>query len=90
LDDYPILRHTTVSGELIGSFRDQPIYERLTDEFGRVYSYVGLAPCRRDGSFDVEAFGCGEFVLPPGLLYLCEETRAKSESARSSDLVTLI
>lgn len=89
-DDYAILYHTTGSGELIGSYRDHPIYEQVTDEFGRVYSYIGLAPFRRDGSFDVDSFGPGEFVLPPGLLYLCEEAKAKSVAKKASLEVSLI
>ncbi len=89
-DDYAILHHTTGSGELIGSYRDHPIYERVTDEFGRVYSYLGLAPCRRDGSFDVDSFGPGEFVQPPGLLYLCDEVKAKSVAKKASLEVSLI
>lgn len=89
-DDYAILHHTTASGALIGSFRDHPIYERVIDEFGRVYGYVGLAPCRRDGSFDVDAFAQGEFVLLPGLLYLCEEARAKRDATKSSPFISLV
>jgi hypothetical protein len=89
-DDYSVLDRATGSGEMIGSFRDHPIYERVIDEFGRVYAYLGVAPRRRDGSFDVDALGPGEFVVPPGLLYLCEETRAKSKVPRSSQQISLI
>ncbi len=89
-DDYAILHHTTGSGELIGSYRDHPIYEQVIDEFGRVYSYLGLAPCRRDGSFDVDSFGPGEFALPPGLLYLCEEAKVKSVPKKASSAVSLV
>ena len=76
-DDYSILRRTKASGDLVGVFHDQPIYEQVIDEYGRAYSYVGLAPLRRDGSFDVGGLGPGEFVLPPGLLYRSEESRKK-------------
>lgn len=89
-DDYAILQHTVGSGELIGSYRDQPIYEQVIDEFGRAYTYLGLAPCRRDGSFDVDSFGPGEFVLPPGLLYLCEEARAKSVKKEAALEISLV
>lgn len=89
-DDYAILHHTTGAGLLIGSFRDHPIYEQVIDEFGRAYTYLGLAPCRRDGSFDIGAFQPGEFVLPPGLLYLCDEVGAKSVATRSCPQVSLI
>lgn len=89
-DAYAILEHASGSGELIGSFCDLPIYEQMIDRFGRVYSYVGLAPRRRDGSFDAEAMEPGEFVLPPGLLYVCEQSREKSESTGSSNQMSLI
>ncbi len=89
-DVHAILEHASGSGELIGSLGDYPIYEQVIDRFGRVYSYLGLAPRRRDGSFDVEAMEPGEFVLPPGLLYLCEQSREKSESTSSSDQISLI
>jgi hypothetical protein len=70
---YATLHHIKASGELIGSYRDQPIYETVTDEFGRRYTYLGLAPRLRSGKFDPDALAAGEFILMPGLLYVLEE-----------------
>lgn len=89
-DDYAMLCHISGAGSLIGSYRDQPIWEQVIDEFGRVFDYLGLAPCRRDGSVDVDALGPGEFVLPPGLLYLCAETRAKAAARQGAGEVSLV
>ena len=75
-----ILQGAIGAGPLVGGLGDHPIYAQVIDRSGRTYSYVGLAPRCRDGSVDVDALRAGEFVVPPGLLYLCEDVDPKSRS----------
>jgi hypothetical protein len=35
----------------------------------RRFSYSGVAPRWRDGSYDTDGVGAGEFIVEPGLLY---------------------
>ncbi len=68
-DEYSLLYQASGIGAVIGSYRDQPIYETLVDEFDRTYTYLGLAQRRPDGSIDGDAIAPGEYVFLPGLLY---------------------
>jgi hypothetical protein len=44
----------------------------VTDLFGRRFSYSGVVPRRRDGSYDTDVMGSGEFIAEPGLVYRLE------------------
>ena len=66
-DEYSLLYQASGIGAVIGSYRDQPIYETLVDEFDRTYTYLGLAQRRPDGSIDGDAIAPGEYVFLPGL-----------------------
>lgn len=76
--EYFILQDATPSGPHIGGLGDMPIFESVTDYFGKSYSYVGLAPRTWAGEIDVYRLKPGEFILPPGLVYrLCKQPRAQ-------------
>jgi hypothetical protein len=67
--EYFMLHDAKPTGPSMGRFADREIPESVVDVFGRRYVYVGVAPRRWDGQFDVDALGTGEFILPPGLVY---------------------
>lgn len=70
--EYAILHGTHNAGEIVAHFRGVPVYQTVIDTFHRRYRYVGLAPHLANGEIDFKALGRGEFVLLPGLLYVCE------------------
>jgi hypothetical protein len=67
--DYFILVEPRADGPLLGYYAGRPIPSAVVDYFGRCYSYVGVAPRRRGGHYDVEALGPGEWIIEPGLVY---------------------
>jgi hypothetical protein len=70
------------AGPTIGLYRGLPIAERVVDQFGRRFFYVGLASRRRDGRFDVASLRAGEFIVEPGLVYRLEgNVRASRKAA---------
>ena len=67
--DYYLIVEPRPEGETIGVFADRPISEAVRDCFGRSYDFVGAAPRRQNGLFDIDALKPGEFIVPPGLVY---------------------
>jgi hypothetical protein len=67
--EYYLLADVKPGGEILGYYCEQPISEVVRDQFGRVYSYSGIAPRDSDGQYLLAELGPGEFILPPGLVY---------------------
>jgi hypothetical protein len=67
--DYSVIVDPQPEGAVIGYFAGKPISEQVVDMFGRHFTYVGVASCRRDGDFDVDHLRAGEFIAEPGLVY---------------------
>jgi hypothetical protein len=67
--EYFILVEPKADGPLIGYYAGRPIPAAVVDCFGRRYSYVGVAPRRRSGQYDVESLRPGEWIVEPGLVY---------------------
>jgi hypothetical protein len=70
--EYSILRNVTPTGCAVGTYAGQEISETVADEFGRRFAYVGIALRKRNGQFDANALGPGEFIVLPGLVYRYE------------------
>ncbi|WP_151115182.1 hypothetical protein [Hypericibacter adhaerens] len=62
-------------GPIIGFFKETPIAAAVLDYFGRRFTYDGVAPHRRDGSYDVKALRPGEWIVEPGLVYRLDAGR---------------
>jgi hypothetical protein len=62
-------RDFSPDGPVVGYIDGHPIRASIVDAEGRRYSYAGIAPRRRDGSYDVTALRKGEWVVPHGLVY---------------------
>ena len=69
-----VLNQPRAAGALVGYFGDHPFADMVVDPFGRRYRYVGVAPRRRDGTYDLEALRSGEWIVEPGLIYLYESS----------------
>jgi hypothetical protein len=67
--EYSMLHNTQSEGPIIGRLDDLEFSEFVVDEFGRLFSYSGVAPRLSDGRFDNAALQDGEFILRPGLIY---------------------
>ena len=67
--EYSMIVDPRPDGEIIGYYAGKPISERIVDVFGRHFAYVGLAPRRQDGRFDVDQLKTGEFIAGVGLVY---------------------
>ena len=67
--EYYMLHDATPSGRSVGFYAGKYIAKVVVDGFGQRYVYVGLAPRRCDGKFDVAALKTGECILQPGLVY---------------------
>jgi hypothetical protein len=67
--EYFILVEPKADGPLLGYYAGRPIRAAVVDCFGRRYSYVGVAPRRRSGQYDVESLHPGEWIIEPGLVY---------------------
>lgn len=85
--DYFLLVKPRPAGARIGSYSGDPIPAAVVDEFGRRYVYVGLAPRRLDGGYDTAALGPGEWIVPPGLVYRCEQ-RSPAQGGRRFALLS--
>ena len=59
-------------GPTIGVFDGLPIAERVEDQFGRRFTYVGVAGKHRAGRFDAAGLRPREFIVEPGLIYRLE------------------
>ncbi len=79
--EYSIMVEPRPAGPTIGLYRGLPIAERVVDQFGRRFLYVGLASRRRDGRFDVASLRAGEFIVEPGLVYRLEGNERASRKA---------
>jgi len=77
--EYSILHNTKPEGATIGKLDGREISEFVTDEFGRLFAYSGVAPRLSNGQFDDAALKPGEFIVPPGLIY---QYRGKTEKRR--------
>lgn len=67
--DYYFLVEPQADGPLLGYYAGRPIPAAVVDHWGRHYSYVGIAPRRRAGQYDVDALRPGEWIMEPGLVY---------------------
>ena len=79
--EYSMMVEPRPAGPTIGLYRGLPIAERVVDQFGRRFFYVGLASRRRDGRFDVGSLRAGEFIVEPGLVYRLEANERASRKA---------
>jgi hypothetical protein len=79
--EYSMMVEPRPAGPTIGLYRGLPIAERVVDQFGRRFLYVGLASRRRDGRFDVASLRAGEFIAEPGLVYRLEANERASRKA---------
>jgi hypothetical protein len=70
------------TGSIIGSYDGVPIAEEVMDECCRRFGYVGAAPRRTDGSYDLASLRLGEFVIGPGLLYRLKGMKGGSPKER--------
>lgn len=57
-------------GEIIGSYRDKPIYDIIT-EGGKRFAFNGIAVEEPDGTIDLNRLQDGDWVITPGLVYRC-------------------
>lgn len=73
--DYHIVYEPRPDGPTIGFYGEHPIAAAVIDHFGRRFLYDGVAPRRRDGSYDVKALRPGEWIVEPGLVYCIETQR---------------
>ncbi len=76
--EYSILHNPRSAGAVIGKLAGKEISEYVYDEFGRLFVYSGVAPRRRDGAFDDDALGTGEFIVQPGLVYSYHKPRKEA------------
>jgi hypothetical protein len=83
--EYSMVVEPHPAGPTIGVFRGLPIAERVVDQFGRPFAYVGVARRRRDGQFDVASLKPGEFVVEPGITYRLESGKYASQDTVNSD-----
>jgi hypothetical protein len=67
--EYSILQNAKPAGPAIGRLDGNEFSEFVSDEFGRIFVYSGVAPRLGNGEFDDAALKDGEFIVPPGLIY---------------------
>lgn len=67
--EYSILHDVRPAGPCIGYYCGKAITEAVTDQFGHVLIFAGVALRTDDGDFDIGALAPGEFILEPGLIY---------------------
>ena len=70
--EYSIVVEPRPTGPTIGVYNGLPIAERVVDQFGRRFAYVGVASRRGSGQFDVASLKPREFIVEPGLIYRLE------------------
>src|SRR5690349_9271560 len=76
--EYSIVIGPRRAGPTIGVYEGLPVAERVVDQFGRLFAYVGVACRRSDGQFDAARLGPGEFIIEPGLAYRLESATPAS------------
>jgi hypothetical protein len=77
--DYFMLQEPQGEGPQVGTFAGQAISECVTDYFGHRYRFAGIAPRLRDGRYDVDALGLGEWLVEPGLIYVQDSSGRRSK-----------
>jgi hypothetical protein len=60
---------TAHDGHVLGYYAGRPIFERVYDEQGHCYGYIGVAPRLKSGRVDVRALQKNQWVVEPGLVY---------------------
>src|SRR5262249_31122458 len=80
-ETYRIVVAARPIGATIGRYRGFPIPERVVDQFGRFFTYVGVIDRRGDGQYDVDALKPGEFIVEPGIVYGLEAGSRGSAAA---------
>jgi hypothetical protein len=70
-----ILAHPQRVGAVIGFYGGLPITDAVDDGLGRRYVYAGIAPRKRNGTYDVESLSKGEWIVDPGLVYYSDPSR---------------
>lgn len=63
------LHNAHAAGPVIGKIGEEEIAETVIDQFGRAYTYSGLAPRAWNGKLDLDRLQAGEFLLKNGLVY---------------------
>jgi hypothetical protein len=80
--EFSILHNTKAIGPAIGRLDGLEFFEFVTDEFGRLFSYSGVAPRLSNGRLDDTALRAGEFIVLPGLIYeYCEQAKKRRRAA---------
>lgn len=67
--DFHIIAEPQPDGPTIGFYHEKPIAAAVLDGFGRRFVYDGIAPRKRDGSYDVSLLRPGEWIVEPGIVY---------------------
>jgi hypothetical protein len=67
--DYFILDDPSATGPVIGTYAGRPFTAAVVDDLGRRFVFAGIAPRRRDGTFDTDMLSDGEWIVQPGLVY---------------------
>jgi hypothetical protein len=67
--DFLHLQNAQPAGPSLGTLGGEDIPESVIDQFGKTYTYVGLAPRRWGGAIDGDALANGEFLFRSGLVY---------------------
>jgi hypothetical protein len=67
--EFFMLRQAVPTGPVIGFYSGALIHQSIADEWGRRYTFVGIATFRRRGVYDCDALKTAEFILAPGLIY---------------------
>lgn len=70
--EYFLLHDAKPTGPSVGIYANSDIPASVADDFGRRYTFAGVAPRRTNGDFDLDALRAGEFILKPGLVYRME------------------
>jgi hypothetical protein len=67
--EYFRLDNAKPDGEVVAIYSDHEVCDVVIDDRGHRYVFVGLAPRKANGSYDVKPLKAGEVILDPGLLY---------------------
>jgi hypothetical protein len=73
--EYLILTDPKPDGPIVGYYGGCPIAAAVVDYFGRRYVYAGIASRRRNGQYDIDALGHGDWLVEPGLIYRRDSAR---------------
>jgi hypothetical protein len=67
--DFFRLTNAKPAGAIVAVYRDHDVWDVVIDEQNNRYVFVGLAPRKASGAYDVKPLKAGEVILDPGLLY---------------------